>query len=75
MRHSDPSAEDLTRIHDEHLAIVRAVGDQNGDRARQLVASHLQTSQRERLAEFDRWQREASLEAGAPAFLDPFRTS
>ena len=71
MRHRGHSAGELQRIHDEHQGIIRAVEEQNPDRARQLVLEHLHASQRERLAEFDHWEREASIEASVPMFLDP----
>ncbi|HEX4031150.1 MAG TPA: GntR family transcriptional regulator [Terracidiphilus sp.] len=52
---------ELERIHKNHLEIFQAVIERDSERAQSLLASHIQTSARERLDEFDHREREVSL--------------
>ncbi|WP_263411516.1 GntR family transcriptional regulator [Terriglobus tenax] len=53
--------EELERIHRHHKEILQAVVDGKADSARKLLAEHIQASGRERLEEFDQWEREQHL--------------
>lgn len=72
MRHRGHNSVELGLIHSQHSDIVRAVKEQDPGRAMQILAEHVQNSQRERLEEFDHWEREASLEESMPAFVSLF---
>ena len=61
IRRSGHKREELERIYKHHRAILQAVVDRNGDGARKLLAEHIQASSRERLEEFDLWERENHL--------------
>lgn len=58
-RHAGHSAEALVRIHNEHLSLVRALSEGNVEKAIQVIAQHVQTSQQERMEEYAYWEREA----------------
>ena len=58
-RHAGHNTEALTRVHTEHLEMIRALAEGNGERAMKTIMQHVQTSQRERLQEYSYWEREA----------------
>ena len=58
-RHAGHTVEALTRVHSEHMDMIRALTDGNVERAMQAVSQHIQTSQQERLEEYSYWEREA----------------
>lgn len=64
----------LEQIHHQHCEVLRAVGDQEPERAMRLVAEHIQQSLRERLDDFDHWELEASLRQSLPFFTGLPRT-
>ena len=70
MRHWGHDKEELARIHQQHLELLNAVAERQPDLAMRLIADHIQTSRRERLDEFDHWERENSLHASVPVFFD-----
>ena len=71
MRRQGHAAAELERIDNEHREILRAIVERHADRSMQLIAGHIQNSRRERLEEFDHWEREASLrDSLPPVFLD-----
>lgn len=72
MRHRGHSSEDLVRIHKQHHDLIRAVKEQDPERAKKILTEHVQNSQRERLEEFDHWEREVSLEESVPTFMSLF---
>ena len=72
MRDRGHDGEETGLIHRHHSEIVRAIKEQDPSRAMQILTEHVQNSQRERLEEFDHWEREASLEESMPAFLSLF---
>jgi DNA-binding GntR family transcriptional regulator len=53
--------EELERIYKHHRFILQAVTDHDVETARKLLAEHIQASGRERLEEFDLWERENHL--------------
>jgi DNA-binding GntR family transcriptional regulator len=53
--------DELERIYRQHRAILQAVLNHNEDDAKRLLAEHIQASSRERLDEFDQWERENHL--------------
>lgn len=53
--------EELERIYKHHRSILQAVIDHDVDGARKLLVEHIQASGRERLEEFDLWERENHL--------------
>ena len=68
MRHRGHASGELERIHRQHNQLLKAVAGGEPDRAMGLIAEHIQNSQRERLDEFDYWEREKSLRDTIPAF-------
>ena len=66
-------AEALEAIHQYHQRILDAVAQQDGAVAVSAIAEHIQASQRERLNEFDQWNREVSLKLSLPVFFDIHR--
>lgn len=60
----------LESIRRYHQKILDAVAKQQSEAAMAVLAEHIQASQRERLAEYDRWRRERSLRQTIPAFAD-----
>jgi DNA-binding GntR family transcriptional regulator len=60
----------LKSLHDEHVRILDAVVNHDADLAMKLMTEHIETSQQERLDEFDHWEREASLRSSLPAYLE-----
>jgi DNA-binding GntR family transcriptional regulator len=61
IQRSGHKQEELVRIHRNHKEILQAVINQNVEQARKLLSEHIQASARERLDEFDMWEREAHL--------------
>lgn len=71
IQRSGHKRDELERIYKHHHAILQAVIDSNADGARKLLAEHIQSSGRERLEQFDRWERERHL---ANFNIDDLRT-
>ena len=65
----------LEGIHRYHSSIIRAVSRRDPEAAAKALSEHIKTSQRERLEDFDHWEREASLRESLPAFLDTHATT
>ena len=61
IQRSGHKRDELERIYKHHHAILQAVVDHDADGARRLLAEHIQASARERLEQFDRWERERHL--------------
>jgi DNA-binding GntR family transcriptional regulator len=59
----------LANLHDEHMRILAAVEKHDAALAMKLMSEHIETSQQERLDEFDHWEREASLRSSLPALM------
>lgn len=72
MRHRGHEVAELERIYRQHCDLLRAVADQDSEQARRILSDHIQTSQRERLEEYDHWERENALREMVPAFFDVF---
>jgi DNA-binding GntR family transcriptional regulator len=68
MRHRGHASGELERIYRQHNELLKAVAGGEPERAMGLIAEHIQNSQRERLDEFDHWEREKSLRDTVPAF-------
>ncbi len=60
----------LKSLHQEHIRILDAVVSHDADLAMKLMTEHIETSQQERLDEFDYWEREASLRSSVPLYMD-----
>jgi DNA-binding GntR family transcriptional regulator len=60
----------LEQIYSEHQNLLDAMVNNDRDRAMQLIAEHVRTSQRERLEDFDFGKREASLRASVPVIFE-----
>jgi DNA-binding GntR family transcriptional regulator len=60
----------LEKIYQEHAGILQAVVEQDSHRASRLVSEHIQSSLRERLELYDRWEIEASVRDHIPFFFD-----
>jgi DNA-binding GntR family transcriptional regulator len=65
--HDRVSLESIRRYHQK---ILDAVARRQSEAAMAALAEHIQASQRERLAEYDRWRRERSLGQTIPVFAD-----
>ncbi|HEY4356752.1 MAG TPA: GntR family transcriptional regulator [Acidobacteriaceae bacterium] len=61
IQRSGHKLQELERICGNHKEILKAVIEQDVEKARRLVAEHIQISARERLDEFDIWERESHL--------------
>ena len=60
----------LEEIHRRHSEVVRAIAEQNPERAMRAMAEHIQISLRERLDDFDRGEIESSLRETFPRSMD-----
>lgn len=60
----------LQSVYEFHHRILDAVAQQDGARAMQIAAEHIQVSQRERLNEYDHWQRENTLRQNMPEIFE-----
>ncbi len=70
MRREGHDAVLLEKIYQEHAGILQAVVEQDSQRASRLISEHIQSSLRERLELYDRWEIEASLRNHVPFFFD-----
>jgi len=61
IQRSGHKTDELERIYKQHREILQAVLDQNIEQAQSLLTAHIQSSARERLEEFDHWERERTL--------------
>ena len=59
----------LTKIYGHHHGIYEAIAEGNSSRASELMSSHIQESQRERLVDYDEWEHESSMREALPVFL------
>lgn len=59
----------LDQLHLQHSQILHAVSDQNPELAAKLIAEHIRTSEQERLAAFDAWERDAAMRRNMPTFF------
>lgn len=75
IRRRGHNAAQLESIHDFHQQILDAVEAQDAARAMKAMAGHIQTSQRERLNEYDTWRREDSLRQHLPEIFDGYSTA
>ena len=64
-----PKATELEWIYQHHSEVVQAVAAQDPERAVRVIRKHIQTSLKDRLDEFDHWQRESLLEDHLPVFV------
>jgi DNA-binding GntR family transcriptional regulator len=60
----------LEDIHRRHSQILDAVANRDPERATRAISEHIETSQHERLADFDQWELETSIRETLPAFFD-----
>ncbi|HEY1949959.1 MAG TPA: GntR family transcriptional regulator [Bryobacteraceae bacterium] len=60
------NAAALTKIHGYHQNIFEAVAEGDPARATDVMSRHIQESQRERLAEYDQWEHEATMREVLP---------
>ena len=67
-RHAFDVAQ-LDLLYRQHTQIIRAVADQNPELATKLIAEHIRTSEQERLAAFDAWERDAAMRKNMPTFF------
>ena len=62
--------DELERIHRSHSDVLDAVIANDAPRAMACLSEHIQQSMRERLDEYDHWEREASLRESLPVFFE-----
>lgn len=67
---SGHDAAQIESICRQHMEILDAVAARDAERAMHILSAHIRASRQERLDEYDRWQRESSLQSAFPAFLD-----
>lgn len=58
----------LAKIYKDHHGIFEAIAEGNPARASELMASHIQRSQQERIVEYDEWEHESSMRETLPVF-------
>jgi DNA-binding GntR family transcriptional regulator len=68
-RHAGHDAVSLGRVHKEHMDMIQAMAEGEGDKAVQAVSQHVQTSRQERLEEYSHWEREALLRSQIQDFF------
>jgi len=64
-----PKAAELEWIYNDHAEVLQAVASQDPERAVRIIRKHIQTSFKDRLDEFDYWQRESLLDDHYPVFV------
>jgi DNA-binding GntR family transcriptional regulator len=72
MHRDGHKVQDLEQIHRYHCDVVESIARQDGDHAVKALSEHIKTSLRERLEQFDHWEREMSLRESEPIFFDVF---
>ena len=70
LRRQGHNAAQLEQIHRFHKEILDLVLQKNAVTATSALAEHIRLSQRERLEEFDHWERESSLTESLPTYMD-----
>jgi DNA-binding GntR family transcriptional regulator len=60
----------LGKIHKQHHAMFEAIAAGNSARASELMSSHIQESQLERIVEYDEWEHESSMRETLPVFVN-----
>jgi DNA-binding GntR family transcriptional regulator len=63
-----PKETELGWIYQHHSEVLKAVAAQDPEQAVRIIRKHIQTSLKDRLEEFDYWQRESLLEDHLPSF-------
>ncbi|HEX4228646.1 MAG TPA: GntR family transcriptional regulator [Bryobacteraceae bacterium] len=66
---------DLEQIHRYHSDVTESIARQDHEHAMHVIAEHIQASLRERLEQYDHWEREMSLRESEPIFFDVFTTA
>ncbi len=64
MRRGGHDRLSLERIYRHHCDIVRAIALRKPDEACAVVSAHIQDSRRERLEQYEQWERNAALDRG-----------
>jgi len=59
----------LDQLYRQHNQIIHAVSDQNPELATKLIAEHIRTSEQERLAAFDAWERDVAMRKNMSTFI------
>jgi DNA-binding GntR family transcriptional regulator len=70
MRHQGHEEQELDRIYRQHQELIKALTEQDPERAVRTISDHIQTSREERLDAYDQWKRESSLREILPSFFD-----
>lgn len=65
-RHTGHERSALEQIYRDHRDIVQAIALHQADEAAAILSRHIQNSRRERLDQYEQWEREAELVAGIP---------
>jgi DNA-binding GntR family transcriptional regulator len=74
IRRSGHEATMLDKIHAQHGEIVTALRERQPERAMRILSEHIEISLRERLAEFDAWNRARAMRRDLPAAF-PFEAT
>jgi DNA-binding GntR family transcriptional regulator len=72
IRRRGHDAAQLQSIYHYHQRVLDAVAGQDPGLAMKAMSEHIQTSQRERLNEYDSWRREATLRQHHPGIFDAY---
>ena len=67
IRRSGHEAAMLDKIHAQHNEIVMALRERQPERAMRILSEHIEISLRERLTEFDAWNRARAMRRDLPA--------
>jgi DNA-binding GntR family transcriptional regulator len=70
MRSSGHGVAGLKQIYEDHCEVIAGIEARDPARATAALSTHIQTSQRERLEQFDQREREAALPQDIPSFID-----
>lgn len=73
MRRENHNVPALERIHKQHKELMKQIQRRDEPAACRILSEHIQSSQRERLEEFDQHQREAAMRRSLPAFLEMYQ--
>ena len=65
-RHAGHDRRSLEQIYQDHRDVLEAIVRHQSDEAAAVLARHIQNSRRERLDQYEQWEREAEAAAGNP---------
>jgi DNA-binding FadR family transcriptional regulator len=70
MQRGGHDATQLESIQRYHQRVLNGVASQDPTVAMEALSEHIQLSERERVNDFDRWNREMTMRANLPGIFD-----